>query len=187
MKELFDQIQRTEDAPVRNCSIGVSIRCIPYEIREAIKSGKYRFQRNASYRQQHPDETGCNNYALEDVTIFYDEAGNAIDYDMPDTDPEQMLDFTLLAGLVGYGTDLQGVLTGISEKSPREGEWEDLEQNFNSLMHTVQQANRSLFPPDRIMVGGKPYEVAAVSICENLTCIYNSGKTQIAPFPKIAQ
>lgn len=187
MNEILKQIQREEEAPVRNCKIGVIIQCHPDEVREAVGEGKHKFKRKASYRQRHPAITGCEHYSLEEVTIFYDEEGRAIDYDMPYADPDKILDFTLVAGLVPYGTDLQGVFTGTSEEPSGEGEWEEVGQQFNSLLHTVQQANRELFPPDRIMVDGKPHEVAAVSICNNLKCIYNSGRTSIAPFPMVSK
>lgn len=51
MKEALDQIQREEEAPVRNCKIGVIIRCHPDEVRQAVLYGKHRFKRNASYHQ----------------------------------------------------------------------------------------------------------------------------------------
>lgn len=131
--------------------------------------------------------TGCDNYSLEDVTIIYDEKGNAIDYDMPYTDPDQILDFTLVAGLVKYGTDLQGVFTAVHDEPPGEGKWQEVQDGFDGLLHSAQQANRHFFPPDRIMVEGKPYEVAAVTVCDNQKCIYNSGKTHIDPLPMVAK
>jgi len=187
MKNIIEQIQSEEDCPVRNCNIGESIQCHVDEVRDAVQFGKHKFQRNASYHQRHPDVTGCENYSLKDVEIIYDKEGNAIDYNMSYADPEQILDFTLIAGLVPYGTDMQGVFTGIRETPGDGGQWGELAHNFNDLAHSVQQANRHFFPPDRIMVDGKPYEVAAVTICDNLTCIYNSGKTQIAPLPLVSK
>jgi hypothetical protein len=163
----------------------VVIQCPAYELQRALQYGKNEIKRNASYMQRGSNGTGCNNFSEEDVKIFYDDEGNAIDYEMPSTDPEIILDFTLIAGLIKYGMDPQNLFIGTHDTVEQGGEWGKIRQGFDSQLQAISQSNRKLFPPDPINVDGKSYEIAAVTVCNNLTCVSNSGKTTIDPLPLI--
>ena len=178
----LSQIKRTELCPVRNCSIGKLIESEPQELREAISFGQLSIIRNASHDQRYYGGTGCECYSTEEVKIFYDKEGNVIDYELPYTDPEQILSFTLVAGLVNYGSNPSDTMVGISTNID-EGEWGEISRKFDDLMYAVLKMQRSIFPPDAIMVKGKPHEVFAVCACNNLTCVSNSGKIEIKPLP----
>lgn len=178
MHEFISKVHESVDCPVRNCTIGVTIRCPAYELQRTLQYGKLGIKRNA-------DNDGCSNFSEEDVTIFYDGEGNAIDYDIPYTDPKIILNFTLIVCLVNYGADIQNIFIGTHDSVEEEGKWGELRQGFDDLYHSVSQANRHFFPPDPILVDGKPYEVAAVTVCNNLKCVSNSGKTNIDPLPLI--
>jgi len=126
---------------------------------------------------------GCEHYSTEDIKLFYDKNGELVGYDLPYTDSSTILDFTLFAGLVPYGMYIQGLYMGVSETSESQNKWKQLKEDFGSLMYSVYQANRSIFPPDPIMVNGKKYEVAAVALCDNYNCNLNKEKTDIDPLP----
>jgi hypothetical protein len=173
MKEILSQVNRSIDCPVQNCRIGVSIRCTPYELREALQNEQTQFECNAVY------PSGCKNFSKEEVKIFYDKEGHAIDYELPFTDPKTILDFTLRARLVPYGEDVQGYFIGTSDSSVQNKEVGELQQNWNSLALSAYKANRSLFPPEQIVVEGKAYEISGFCFCDNSSCVSNKDKRDI--------
>lgn len=184
MPEIFSQIHSPVDCSARNRTIGVVLQRPALEIAQALKDGKHAIERTASYFQKNNrDVTGCAVYAEENVTIFYDSDGNAIGYDLPGVDPDTILNFTLVAGLVPYGADIQGNFVG----THTDGEPDTLQviDDFNTLDHSVYKDNRRLLPPDRIIVNNAAYEVMAITICNNLRCVSNTGQTEIDPFPII--
>jgi len=105
---------------------------------------------------------------------------------MPGTDSNLILNFTLIAGLVPYGTDLNSILAG-TEHTAKDEEWREVEDGFNSLLASATQANRQLFPPDPIFINQKPYEVAAIATCNAKSCVYNAGDVSIPPFPMVSK
>ena len=184
MHEILQQIHSSVDCPVRNCSIGVTLTCPAYELKEALQFGKLQFERTASHCQErNRDASGCPHFSEEEVTIYYDKEGNPTGYDLPCVDEDTILHFALVAGLVPYGEDMQGVFIGTHDGEQGDDKWSKLSNDFSDLRHKAYQANRHFFPPDRIMVNDKPFEVAAVSICNNLKCVSNTGLINIDPLP----
>ena len=187
MGETFKNLPDDLDAPTRNCRLGMMIRTPSYELDDAIRYGKSEITRKATFYQRAPGQTGCSSFATEEVTFIYDDAGNTIDYDMPEPDPEMVLLFSLYAGLVRYGIDIQNIFIATQETAQGDSEDEQLAQSFDTFLQSVGKANRGFFPPKPIMVEGKPYEVAAVTLCNNFTCIYNLGKMTMRPLPMVAK
>jgi len=186
MKEFLEQVREGQRCQVRNCKIGVGIRCDCWELREALQNGTTKVERNASVTQKGPprDCTGCEHYSDEEVALFYNNEGELTGYDFPYTDPDQTICFTLVASLVDYGMDVNELFIGTSTHRG-EGRWQDLADDFNSLVQKAARANRGFFPPEKIMVEGKPYEVFAVCECKQYDCVSNSGEINIQPLPMV--
>lgn len=180
MSEFIGQVDDNVDCQVRNCKIGVVYHCSAYELREALKYGKSDVNCRAN-------RDGCSVFSEEKAKIFYDSEGNAIDYELPYTDPNTKLKFTVMATLVKYGTDPQNLFIGTSNTADEGGEWSELRQSFNDLVHSTFQINRRLFPPNPIIIDGNSYEVAAIAICENRKCAEYAGEINISPLPLITK
>lgn len=174
------QVEEPVEAPVVNCRIGAFLSCGPYEIRQALQSGKC-----ITFRRK--NEASCRNFSLEEAKIFYDENGNAIDYALPYCDPDVVLDFAFTAGLVLPGFNPTSLLIGTSHQADGVEGWEEVEQGFNDLIYSAWKMSRSLLPPFPILVDGEGYEVYCLCQCNNLTCSANSGPVELNPLPFLSE
>ena len=182
----LEHITRSADCVVRNCKIGILIRCSAREIRDATQFGKETVMRTATRLQENSrEETGCDNCAYEEVKIIYDESGNAIKYDLPEVPADTQLEFTIVAGFVPYGTNLAHLLIATHDEPIPNSECSTLIEAYNTQLSEAYLGDRMFFPPQKIFIDGKPYEVGAIAICNHHPCIYNNGKIEISPFPFI--
>jgi hypothetical protein len=169
MHEFISQVHDSMGCPVRNCTIGMTLWCPAGEIQQSLQFGKLNIKRNASYAQPVKDATGCENFFESDYEIQYIDS----------------MIFTLIAGLVKYGSNMQDIFHGTHDTVLPEGEWSVIRERFDNLRYLAMQANRRFFTPEQIVIEGKPYEIAAVIVCNQLTCTSNNGKTDIDPPPLI--
>lgn len=175
-EKVIEQVRERVDAAAVNCKIGAVLSCWPYEIRQALERGEL-------FCFKIKNEKACGNYSQDEAKIYYDEAGNAVDYSLPYCDPERILDFALTAGLVPYGSDPLSLMVGTGHEADGVVEWEAVEQGFNDLIYSAHKMNREFFPPDPIWVNLSNYEVFCLCRCDNSDCSANLGPVDLRPLP----
>jgi len=178
-ERIVEQIVDSVEAPVVNCNIGAMVPCGPYEIRQALNlEGLVEITPR--------NKAACENFSVEKAQIFYNEAGEAIDYSLPWCDPDVILDFAITAGLVLYGTDPASLLVGTGHLADGVQPWEEIEQGFNDLVYVARKLSRELLPPDPIYGdGANKYEVFCLCLCKNSACSAFGGEVKLSPLPLI--
>ena len=186
MKETESQIYQSVLCPIRNCEIPAHIFCSANEIQDALSYGKIYIPRKATHNQDNnPNITGCESYGEEGETKFiFNDKGDIVSYSLP-YHPDIDLNFSLLAGLVPYGEDIQGLLISSTNQKEEENKIDKIIQNLNSALYVSYNINRKIFPPDKITHNGKNYEIIACALCENYKCDMNKGKMDINPLPLV--
>jgi len=179
MKEILSQVRQVMECPVLNCSIGALITVSPFELMDALENEESQIKKRNIKSSQYPRCIhGCGQFSTEGVIIFYNKKGEAISYELPYIDPNIMLDFTLRAELVEYGWDPQSYFVANKKMFSTDENWDKLLDKCCSSIFSIYKVTRSLFPPDKIVVDDKEYEIAASCICDNYSCVLNNSSTK---------